>query len=518
LYCDCSPTALCRSSDQPIKTHDQKMHKHTIESSLPLAQSFLNFVNSSRSPWHAVHTIRTQLLKNGYTYLDERQPWENTVKRNGKYFFTRNQSSIVVFCVGGKYDAGNGWKIIGAHTDSPDLRLKPNSKQEKVGYLQVGVQTYGGGLFHTWFDRDLTVAGRVLIANKDGKRSDTGRDYKFEHRLVEIKKPILRIPTLAIHLNREVKEAFKFNEESNMVPILATAVEEQLNGSAGEQKNQQSATATDMQQNHHSILLKLLAEELQVAVEDIKDLELCVVDTQPSIIGGAQDEFIYSARLDNLLSCFCSLQAMLNVEDSLKDETDIRVLALFDNEEVGSSSNQGAGSVLMTDLFRRLNGIFVMKEGKQESASLVDAYETSKAKSFLISTDMAHAVHPNYADKHHEGHRPMIHKGLVIKVNANQRYATTAHSSFLIRELAKSANVPLQQFVVKNDMLCGSTIGPILSANTGIRTVDVGIPQLSMHSIREMCGVVDVSYACSLLTEFLKPSFRELDNSVQLDY
>jgi aspartyl aminopeptidase len=301
-------------------------------------------------------------------------------------------------------------------------------------------------------------------------------------------------------LNREVKEAFKFNDETHLLPIIGTAVDEQLNNNG-----------SDIEKNHHSVLLQLIADELKCSISQIRDLELSIVDTQPSAIGGINNEFIFSPRLDNLLSCFCSLQALFNNEESLEEETDLRVIALFDNEEVGSGSNQGAGSAAMKDTFNRITKIFT------KSDTPIDAYEMTTAKSFLISADMAHAIHPNYGEKHQENHRPMLHKGVVVKVNANQRYATTAHSNLLIKQLAQNANVPIQQFVVRNDSLCGSTIGPIISANTGIRTVDVGVPQLSMHSIREMCGVVDVSNAVSLFTSFLDPSFRALDDSIHID-
>lgn len=498
--------------------------KHTIQSSQKLAQGFIDFVNKSKTAYHAVSTIRQQLLDRGYVHLDEKSSWTNTVQRNGKYFMTRNQSAILVLSIGGKYSSGGGWKIVGAHTDSPDLRLKPISKQEKGGLLQVGVQTYGGGLFHTWFDRDLTVSGRVLV--KSSSSSTGGAQPRFESKLVTVDRPILRIPSLAIHLNRDVKEGFKFNYETHLVPIISSAVNSQLNVKVNNTSNASSSSSnngggdseekTAMQVSHHSVLLDVLAQELNCSVNDIVDMELSVVDVQPAVIGGALNEFIFSPRLDNLMSCFCSLQALFNTEDSLNEDNDIRVVALFDHEEVGSDSCQGAGSAWMNDIFVRLTKLLGNTD-ENSNATPVDALEMAKAKSFLISADMAHALHPNYTEKHTDTHRPEIHKGLVVKVNANQRYTTNAHSSLLMRQLASSAGVPLQQFVVRNDSLCGSTIGPIISSGVGIRAVDVGIPQLSMHSIREMCGTVDAANAVDLFTEFFKPSFRQLDDSIQID-
>jgi aspartyl aminopeptidase len=460
----------------------------SLKESLPLAKKFLEFVNRSKSSWHAVETVRNALLENGFKSLTEREHWN--IEPNGKYFFTRNHSSIIAFAIGGKYESGNAFKIIGAHTDSPDLRIKPISTVAKSGYIQVGVQTYGGGLWHTWFDRDLTVSGRVIVNEGD----------RFSQKLVDIDRPILRIPTLAIHLDRSVNtDGFKFNAETNLIPVIATAVQDQLFTKTNTKKG-----------DHHPVLIELIAEKLNVDADKVVDLEMSIVDTQPSRLGGVHEEFIFSPRLDNLLSCFCSLEALLNSIDSLSNETDVRVVAMFDNEEVGSESAPGAGSSLMNDTIERVIGLLANEK------TPVDAINIAKCKSFLISADMAHAVHPNYSEKHQEQHRPEIHKGLVIKVNANQRYATTTPTSFLMKTLAQKNDIPLQQFVVRNDSMCGSTIGPMLSASTGIRTVDVGIPQLSMHSIREMCGTVDVLYATKLFTLFFT-QFRELDDKLHVD-
>ncbi|KAL0482877.1 aspartyl aminopeptidase [Acrasis kona] len=461
----------------------------TLENSLPLAKKFVEFVNKSKSPYFAVDTVKKTLLNNGFQHLSEKESW--SLKPSGRYFFTRNHTSIVAFAIGAKYKSGNGFKIIGSHTDSPDLRLKPVSAVNSQGYLEIGVQTYGGGLWHTWFDRDLTVSGRVMVQEGD----------RIVQKLVEIDRPILRIPTLAIHLDRSVNtEGFKFSTETQLLPVLATTIQAQL-------------THPNKSQNkldHHGLLLDMLAEKLKVDVQDIKDLELSVVDTQPSTVGGALNEFVFSPRLDNLLSCFCSLEALINSLPTLDQDKDVRVIAMFDNEEVGSESAPGAGSNLMDDTIRRINLLLSSQD------TPVDSFSTTKSRSFLISADMAHAVHPNYPEKHQAQHRPEIHKGLVIKINANQRYATTTPSALLIKLLAEKSNSPLQKFVVRNDSLCGSTIGPMLSASTGIRTVDVGIPQLSMHSIREQCGVVDINSATKLFQVFFD-EFTEMNEKLEVD-
>ncbi|CAI2181162.1 19520_t:CDS:10 [Funneliformis geosporum] len=460
---------------------------------------FIKFVNDSPSPYHAVEEARLRLVQAGYEEIKERDCWVGKLRNNGKYYFTRNKSTIVAFAVGGKYVPGNGVSIVGAHTDSPCLKVKPISKLQKVGYLQLGVQVYGGGLWHTWFDRDLSIAGRVMVETSENK---------FEHKLIKVARPILRIPTLAIHLDGSVREAFKFNNETHLTPLLTTATKS-LIGNSDEEKNEK----------HHPIFLNLLAEELGCnTVNKIHDFELCLYDTQPSTIGGLCNEFIFSARLDNLMMSFTALTALINgtrdTSETLCDDSNIRLISLFDNEEVGSQSAYGAGSSLLESTLRRLCS---SKVGASEDVEISQTiFEETIHKSFLISADMAHAVHPNYCEKYEENHRPQMHKGVVIKINANQRYATTATTSLVLREAAKKYNVPLQEFVVKNDSPCGSTIGPMMSSNLGIRTVDVGNPQLSMHSIREIAGTDDVDHAIKLFQGFFE-SFAKIDQNVIID-
>jgi aspartyl aminopeptidase len=408
------------------------------------------------------------LKAKGYVQLSETNDaaWA-AIKPLGKYFFTRNQSTIVAFHVGGAWKPGNGFTIVGAHTDSPCLRVKPVSTLSSAGYSQVGVECYGGGLWNTWFDRDLSVAGRVVV--KDGD--------KFATKLVCIDRPILRIPNLAIHLNRTIyTEGFKVNKETHTVPVLCTAVKEALMkaededaGGATEPATKKvktsSSTTTKAEssanERHHPILMALLADELGCTVGDIKDFELSLYDTQPSALCGAFNEFIAAPRQDNLMMSFCSLQALLAADDeTAATEPTVRMAALFDHEEVGSQSATGAASHIMLSTLTRLSG-----------AAHID---TAIQKSLMISADMAHAVHPNYAEKHEKQHRPEMHKGLVIKQNCNQRYATTGVTAFLLRELAEKHNIPVQDFVVRNDVGCGSTIGPALSSKLGIRVVDVG--------------------------------------------
>ncbi|KAJ3189999.1 hypothetical protein HDU85_000290 [Gaertneriomyces sp. JEL0708] len=465
------------------------------------AADFLDFVNASPSPFHAVDSVRSRLLAAGFEEISERDNWAGSLRPAGKYFFTRNKSAITAFAVGGKYKSGNGFAVVGAHTDSPCLKVKPHSKKEQGGYTQVGVETYGGGLWHTWFDRDLGIAGRVLVKNADGS---------YEHRLTRINRPMLRIPTLAIHLDRGVNDGFKFNKEDQLTPIITSAASKELNGNV-------EATGPN-ESKHAPQLLQIIADDLGVEASQIGDFELCLYDVQPSVFGGAQDEYIFSARLDNLMMSYCSVSALLNSlkGSSLDSDPNIRVAVLFDNEEIGSVSAHGAGSNLLEVTLRRLSAEVEQDANSQDlrdwivitRAGLPDAsltqssqssFERAMTRSLLISADMAHAIHPNYMEKHERNHRPAMNKGVVIKQNANQRYATTAVTTTLVRELAAKKGVPLQEFVVRNDSPCGSTIGPMLSAQLGLRTIDIGNPQLSMHSIREMCGVKDVEYAIQLL-------------------
>ncbi|ORY92340.1 peptidase M18 [Syncephalastrum racemosum] len=456
------------------------------------ARDFVDFVNRSPSPFHATHESAELLRKAGFQEIKERDNWNGgAIQRNGKYFFTRNGSSIVAFTVGGKYTSGNGFSIVGAHTDSPCLKVKPISKKTKSGYLEVGVQLYGGGIWHTWFDRDLSVAGRVMIEENDGT---------FRHTLVKVDRPLLRVPTLAIHLDRTANDQFSFNKENQLAPILATVTKAELN----------KTSESEAERNHHGLLVRVLADEMKVEPSQIRDFELALFDTQGATIGGACNEFIFSPRLDNLEMSYCSIQALIQAK-GIENDTNVRLAALFDNEEIGSVSAHGADSNLLPSVLQRLACTELL--GDKVSPT---AFEEAMHKSVLVSADMAHAIHPNYADKHEENHTPRMHHGTVIKINANQRYATTAVTSLVLKELAKKHEIPIQEFVVRNDSPCGSTIGPMLSAKLGLRTVDVGNPQLSMHSIREVGGVDDVKHGTDLLKVFYE-EFPELEAKIVVD-
>ncbi|WFD25419.1 aspartyl aminopeptidase [Malassezia nana] len=469
------------------------------------AQRFLKYVEASPTPFHATASSVAMLEHAGFVQLHEHQSWDEKL-------YQRNQSSLVAFVIGKKYAPGHGVHMIGAHTDSPNLRVRPVSKKSKEGYLQCSVETYGGGQWHTWFDRDLSLAGRVIVAADEGPRP-------FVSRLVHIRRPLLRVPTLAIHLNRSVNEAFKFNQEDQLQPIFGLA--ESLNQTV---PASQAVGSPTMSSKHHPALLELLATELQVPVEAIEDFELSLYDTNPPTAGGLNNEFLFTPRVDNQMSCFCATEALIAslVDiDAVDQAQSIRAIALFDHEEVGSVSHQGAESSLLWSMIHRLAGLTV-NGTPESSASAAELIEQSLARSFLISSDTAHgtygmltsAVHPNYASVHEEHLRPKINAGPVVKTNAKQRYASNAVTTFLLRRVAKRAGVPLQEFEVRNDCPCGSTIGPMLSK--AVRTVDLGNPQLSMHSIREVCGTKDVDYKIRLFMEFFR-SFDEIDAELHVD-
>lgn len=467
-------------------------------SSSPAAAGLVAFLNESVTAYHAVESLTRQLEADGFEKLNERLTWD--VKPGKAYFVTRNKSAVLAFTVGGSYKPGNGFTITGAHTDSPCLRLKPVSSLTKAGgVLSVGVETYGGGLWYTWLDRDLSVAGRVIVEAAPGR---------YESRLVRIARPILRIPSLAIHLQRDVNsEGLKLNAETHLPPLLCTAVKARLEEDAastaatgGEGGAASAAVGVGVVgpagtgpalTRHHPPLIRLLAAELGVSPAAVADFDLCLYDTQPATLGGLYNEFVFGGRLDNLAMTHTTFAGLSSaVKSGLHAASDrVWLAAAFDHEEVGSSSVPGAGSTFLEDIVRRLC----------PDPALVPL---AMRASFLVSADMAHAQHPNYGGLHEDAHRPLLGGGLVIKSNANQRYATTPATAFLFRRIAAGLGVPLQAFVVRQDMGCGSTIGPIIATRLGLRTVDIGIPQLSMHSVREMCAAEDVGTAVRFFSGF----------------
>lgn len=411
----------------------------TTTKHLPLARKAMDYIDKSPDPFHAVQTSEVMLREAGFEELDDTVPYAGKLQPGGKYYFTRNKSTLVAFAVGEKYTPGNGaFKVIGGHSDSPNLKVKPRSKRSSSGCTQIAVECYGGGLWHTWFDRDLGISGRVLVRTSNGN---------IEQKLVKIDRPILRISNLAIHLTTaDERAAFKFNKEENLVPILAMEAEKGLTGEDkdDEEKKKDDKTPKDgWTEYQEPLLLQILAEELGCETSDIADFELNLFDIQKASLGGVHSEFIHSARLDNLASCFLAVQALIEYsqDGSLQDDKDVSMIALFDHEEVGSSSAVGAGSTIMGEAVEQIASALNGGDGNP------DLYQSALRRSFVLSVDQAHAVHPNYASKHEKGHQPKMNGGMVIKRNSNQRYATNTITGFLIREIAKRAGLPPVQEV-----------------------------------------------------------------------
>jgi aspartyl aminopeptidase len=418
----------------------------------PCIPDFLAFLKNSPTPYHAVEEVMRRLLPAGFVPLEESASWANL--KPGKYFVSQSGTNLVAFVLG---DGARAVKLIGAHTDSPNLRLKPKAEYASEGYAQLGVEVYGGALLNSWLDRDLGMAGRIII------RSPRGGALRSQ--LVRVASPVARIPQLAIHLDRDVTEkGLTLNKQEHLAPIWGL-----VNPSA-------------------KGLAEHLAAEAEVDVKDIVTMDVMLYDLTAPTLGGRSEEFIFSARLDNLAMCHAATQAILAAKPG---GNLIPLIALFDHEEVGSGSAAGAESAFLPRVLERL---FRSRE----------LFHQAMASSACISADMAHAVHPNYAAKHEPRHKPALNAGPVIKTNSQQRYATTAFSAAQFAELCTSVDVPFQQFVNRTDLACGSTIGPITSTQLGIATVDVGNPMLSMHSAREMCGSEDPQKMIRVMTRFLE--------------
>ena len=418
-------------------------------------QQLCEFIGASTTPFHAVGEIVRRLQGAGFVALDEESARE--LQPGGRYYITRNGSSIVAFVCGREAPPLQGLRMVGAHTDSPCLMVKPNPEKLRNGCFQLGVQVYGGALLNPWFDRDLSLAGRVSFESLDGQLRTALIDYRI---------PLATIPSLAIHLDRGVNDSRSINPQTDILPILF----------------QQSGE--DPADFRALLKARLLEEHPDCAVQQVLDFELAFYDTQAPAVIGLQQQFIASARLDNLLSCYVGLQALLQSDGAASS-----LLVCNDHEEVGSLSAAGAQGPLLRSLLQRIAGN-------------EHAYAELAERSLMISADNAHAIHPNFADRHDDNHGPQMNQGPVIKVNASQRYASNSETTGFFRMLAAAEDVPVQAFVVRSDMGCGSTIGPITAGITGIRTIDIGVPTLGMHSIRETAGTRDAWDLCRVLRRF----------------
>jgi aspartyl aminopeptidase len=426
-----------------------------------IAQELIDFIYESPTAFHAVYKVKEILINEGFQELKEEDRWG--LKKQGKYFVTKNDSALIAFKVGNGKIAESGFKIIGAHTDSPTFRVKPNPEIEaEDNYVKLNTEVYGGPILNTWFDRPLSIAGRVTIR--------TNNPLFPETRLVNINRPILVIPNLAIHMNRDVNDGVKLNRQKDTLPLLSMVNDKLEKG---------------------KYLINLIAEELKVESENILDFDLFLYEFEKGCIMGLNEEFISSSRLDDLAMVHAGIKALIGTEAAMATN----VMACFDNEEVGSSTKQGADSELLAHILERI----VLSLGGDR-----EYYFRALAKSFLISADLAHAVHPNYGEKHDPVLKPVVNGGPVIKIAASQSYTSDSNSSAVYEEICKKAGVPVQKFVNRSDSRGGSTIGPISSTHLHIRSVDMGTPILSMHSVRELGGVKDHYYCIKSFEEFYK--------------
>ena len=421
-------------------------------------QELLDFIHHSPSPWHAVETTRLALKAEGFKPLLETEAW--TLDAEGRYFVTRGDSSLIAFTLGEDAASKEGFRIIGAHTDSPGLRVKPRGAFADDKHLRLGVDVYGGPILATWADRDLSLAGRLFFQTHQG----------LERRLLLIEKPLLRLPNLAIHLNRKVnEEGLRFNKQTEL-PLLLGEIDP---GAPADQ-----------------LFLRLLADAAQVEMGAIKSFELSLYDTQPGCFWGRQDAYFATRQIDNLSSCHAALKALTAASGTIT-----RVIALFDHEEIGSESHKGADGSFLEDVLERI----ALAQGDSRLG-----FKQALSKSLLASADAAHAYHPNHPGCYEPLHGIRVNQGPALKVNVNQRYATDGQGEALFQTLCEAAGVPGQTYVHRGDLACGSTIGPMTAARLGIPTLDLGIPMWAMHSIRESAGTRDPLWLSQWLRAFLE--------------
>ena len=426
---------------------------------IEISKELLTFIDSSKSMFHTVDTMKKYFDKAGYIFLPENAKWE--IKKGGNYYTTRNNSSILAFQVGEELSDYH-FQITAAHSDSPTYKVKAVPEMDAPGeHLKLNVEGYGGMIDSTWFDRPLSLAGRVLVRENGN----------IVNKLFYIDKDILMIPNVAIHLNREINNGYAYNKQIDLLPLF----------SAGELKK--------------GDFDKMVADELGVKVQDVVAKDLFLVNRQRQCIWGYKDEFVSTPKLDDLQCAFTSMKAFLEA----KNPKAINVCAVFDNEEVGSNTKQGAMSTFMKDALKRIN------------ASLgfgTDEYHQAVAKSFLVSCDNAHAVHPNHPELYDPTNRTFMNKGIVIKEAANQKYTTDAFSRAVFLEICKKVKVPTQFFANRSDKVGGSTLGNLSNIQVSLHALDIGVAQLGMHSSFETCGIKDTGYMVTALKKFFSTNIK----------
>ncbi len=425
-----------------------------------LALELIDFLYDSPSACHGVKATQKILNENGFIEIKESDKWD--LKAKGKYYVVKNDSALIAFEIGSGNIEETGLRLIGAHTDVPGFRIKPNPQMLSEGkYIKLNTEAYGGPILHTWFDRPLSIAGKVSLRGKSPLKPET--------RLVNINKPLLIIPSLAIHMNREVNEGFKINKQVDTIPLLGL-INEKL--------------------EKEDYLMNLLADELKVNKEDILNFELGLYEYEKGMLIGMNEELISSGRFDDLWMVYAGIRALI---DSSENEA-TKVMICIDNEEIGSLTAEGANSTLLNNILERI--AIGLGKNKEE-------YYRALANSIMISADLAHAVHPNLGSKHDPTNRPILEGGPVLKIAASGSYSTDSFNGAIFAGVCETAGVPFQKFVNRSDVRGGTTIGPVTAANLTIPVIDMGAPVLGMHSIRELASVKDNYYTIKAFTEFL---------------
>lgn len=422
-------------------------------------QQLLNFINKSKSAFQGAYEVKSILDSNGYDEIKECDKWD--LKEGGKYYVMKNNSAVIAFEIGSDKIEEEGFRLIGAHTDSPGFRIKPSAEIEVEGhYVKLNTEVYGGPILSTWFDRPLGISGRVTLKGEN--------PLKPKVTLVDVNKPVLIIPNLAIHMNRSVNEGYEYNRQKDTLPLL---------------------TLANDKLEKDGYLIKLIAETLNVNPKEILDFDLFLYAVEEGTVIGLNDEFISVGRLDDLWMVFAGAKALTES----KETKATKVLVALDNEEIGSLTSQGANSSLLENILERI--CLALSKDRE-------GFKRALSNSIMISADLAHAIHPNYTEKSDPTNKPMLGKGPVLKIAASGSYSTDSYASAIFKSVCEKAGVPCQEFVNRSDLRGGTTIGPITASKLNIPVIDMGAPVLSMHSVRELASVKDNEYTIKAFTEF----------------
>lgn len=424
-----------------------------------LALELLDFINESKTAYHGAHTVKSMLDKEGFIEIKETDKWNLT--KGGKYYVMKNQSAVIAFEVGSGELEQDGFRLIGAHTDSPTFKIKPSAEMKAENtYVKLNTEVYGGPIISTWFDRPLSIAGRVTVKGSS--------PLKPEVKLINVDRPLLIIPNIAIHMNRTVNDGYKFNAQKDTLPLL---------GFINEKFEKEG------------YILTLLSEELEVDADSILDFDLFLYEYEKGCLFGLENEFISASRLDDLWMVFAGVKALIN---SNKNKS-TKVMIAIDNEEIGSLTAQGARSSLVKTTLERI--ALALGKDKEE-------FFMALSNSVMVSSDLAHAIHPNQPEKCDPTSKPVLGGGPVIKMAASGSYSTDSYASAIFQSVCKEANVPCQKFVNRSDLRGGTTIGPMSAADLAIPVIDMGAPLIGMHSVRELASVKDNYYTVEAFTKF----------------